>query len=343
MSGFSAHADEPELLDWLAGFAAGRSPGRRGRPASPACPQAGVCLVHGDPARPARRRWRPEGAGALGFEASTSRDLASAGGAGPEGDALGFEAYVPRWHETVTLDDRGVARAPRRLAGPVVARPRPPAAQAAAVGYDPPPQEEGPLAVTRLPARSPITADEIAADPRALPEGHPAPGAGVPRRVDLRLGDRARLLPRLDRRRAGGGGARARQLRPARRLRRERHPRPRPGRRDPRLLQRLPPPGDRGGGARVRQGRPLPVPLPRLDLRPRRAPHPGQAHRGPRGLQPRDLGPDADPRRDLAGLRLPLLRRRGHDARPADLHGRLVRPPRRLRARHGHACGGPRG
>ena len=47
--------------------------------------------------------------------------------------------------------------------------------------------------------------------------------------------------------------------------------------------------------------------------------------------------------RDVAGLRLPLLRRRGDDARPARLHGRLVRPPRRLRARHEHACGARRG
>ena len=39
--------------------------------------------------------------------------------------------------------------------------------------------------------------------------------------------------------------------------------------------------------------------------------HPGQAHRGPRGLQLRDLRPDADPLRDLAGLRVPVLRRRG--------------------------------
>ena len=44
---------------------------------------------------------------------------------------------------------------------------------------------------------------------------------------------------------------------------------------------------------------------------------PGPPHRGPRRLQPRDLRPDPHPDRDLAGLRLPVLRRRGDDARPA--------------------------
>ena len=38
-------------------------------------------------------------------------------------------------------------------------------------------------------------------------------------------------------------------------------------------------------------GRPLPVPLPRLDLRPRRQAHPRQAHRGPRRLHLRGLRP----------------------------------------------------
>ena len=88
----------------------------------------------------------------------------------------------------------------------------------------------------------------------------------------------------------------ARHLHPRRARRREHHRRPRPRRRAARLLQRLPPPrhGGRRGG--VRQGRPLPVPVPRLDLRPRRHAHPRQAHRGPRRLQLRAVRPRADPR-----------------------------------------------
>ena len=71
ISGFSAHADEPELLDWLAGFAAGKRPGTPGFPRR-------VFLVHGDPG--------PQ----VALE--------------PKVSALGFDAYVPHWHETVTLD-----------------------------------------------------------------------------------------------------------------------------------------------------------------------------------------------------------------------------------------------
>jgi metallo-beta-lactamase family protein len=71
VGGFSAHADEPELLDWLAGFARGRQPGAPGFPRR-------VFLVHGDPG--------PQEALA------------------PKVAALGFDVHVPRWHETVTLD-----------------------------------------------------------------------------------------------------------------------------------------------------------------------------------------------------------------------------------------------
>ena len=71
VGGFSAHADEPELLDWLAGFAAGRQPGAPGFPRR-------VFLVHGDPGPQAELE--------------------------PKVAALGFEVHVPRWHETVTLD-----------------------------------------------------------------------------------------------------------------------------------------------------------------------------------------------------------------------------------------------
>jgi len=78
VSGFSAHADEPELLDWLAGFAAGRSPGEAGRSAGAHGFPRRVFLVHGDPGPQA--------------------ELA------PKVTALGFDVYVPHWHETVALD-----------------------------------------------------------------------------------------------------------------------------------------------------------------------------------------------------------------------------------------------
>lgn len=71
VSGFSAHADEPELLDWIGDFVAGRRPG------DPGVPQR-VFLVHGDPGPQA--------------------ELA------PKVEALGLDVHVPRWHETVTLD-----------------------------------------------------------------------------------------------------------------------------------------------------------------------------------------------------------------------------------------------
>jgi metallo-beta-lactamase family protein len=66
ISGFSAHADESELLGWLRGFAKG---GRRPRR---------VFAVHGD----------PDAQAALA----------------PKIRALGFEAHIPKWHERVSLD-----------------------------------------------------------------------------------------------------------------------------------------------------------------------------------------------------------------------------------------------
>ena len=80
--------------------------------------------------------------------------------------------------------------------------------------------------------------------------------------------------------------------------------RPRPRRRPARLLQRLPPPRHGGRRGAVRQGRPVPVPVPRLDLRPRGQARPGQAHRGPRRLQPGGLRARARPAGDVAGVRL---------------------------------------
>jgi metallo-beta-lactamase family protein len=71
VNGFSAHADEPELLDWLGAFGEGRSPGEPGFPRR-------VFLVHGDPGPQAELL--------------------------PKVAALGFDVHVPHWHETVTLD-----------------------------------------------------------------------------------------------------------------------------------------------------------------------------------------------------------------------------------------------
>ena len=71
ISGFSAHADESELLDWLGHFAAGKQPGDPGYPRR-------VFLVHGDPE------------GQLALE--------------PKVRALGFATHVPHWHERVDLD-----------------------------------------------------------------------------------------------------------------------------------------------------------------------------------------------------------------------------------------------
>jgi metallo-beta-lactamase family protein len=70
LDGFSAHADEPELLDWLGGFIAGRRAGDPGVPSR-------VYLVHGDP--PAQEALQPK-----------VREL-------------GLEAIIPSWHETVPL------------------------------------------------------------------------------------------------------------------------------------------------------------------------------------------------------------------------------------------------
>jgi len=71
ISGFSAHADESELLDWVGSFAKGRAPGSPGYPRT-------VFLVHGDP------------------EAQVA--------IAPKVEALGFRVHVPTWREAVTLD-----------------------------------------------------------------------------------------------------------------------------------------------------------------------------------------------------------------------------------------------
>jgi metallo-beta-lactamase family protein len=71
ISGFSAHADESELLEWLARFGAGRRRGDAGFPRR-------VFLVHGDP------------------EAQAALE--------PKVKALGFDVHVPAWHEQVPLD-----------------------------------------------------------------------------------------------------------------------------------------------------------------------------------------------------------------------------------------------
>ena len=71
ISGFSAHADEGELLDWLRHFADGRRSGDKGFPQT-------VFLVHGDP------------------DAQIVME--------PKVQALGFQTKIPRWREVVTLD-----------------------------------------------------------------------------------------------------------------------------------------------------------------------------------------------------------------------------------------------
>jgi metallo-beta-lactamase family protein len=71
ISGFSAHADERELLDWLSNFARGKKPGSPGYPRR-------VFLVHGDP------------------EAQIAIE--------PKVQALGFATHIPHWREAVTLD-----------------------------------------------------------------------------------------------------------------------------------------------------------------------------------------------------------------------------------------------
>ena len=71
ISGFSAHADERELLEWLGRFVAGKRPGDPGYPRR-------VFLVHGDP------------------DAQIALE--------PKVRDLGFATHVPHWHEHVTLE-----------------------------------------------------------------------------------------------------------------------------------------------------------------------------------------------------------------------------------------------
>jgi Cft2 family RNA processing exonuclease len=71
ISGFSAHADESELLEWLSRFVDGKRPGDPGYPRR-------VFLVHGDP------------------EAQIALE--------PKVRELGLATHIPHWHERVTLD-----------------------------------------------------------------------------------------------------------------------------------------------------------------------------------------------------------------------------------------------
>ncbi|HEX5829193.1 MAG TPA: MBL fold metallo-hydrolase [Candidatus Limnocylindrales bacterium] len=71
IDGFSAHADEPELLDWLGNFTRGRRPGDAGVPKT-------VFLVHGDP--PAQEALAPKVR------------------------SLGVGVEVPAWLQTASLD-----------------------------------------------------------------------------------------------------------------------------------------------------------------------------------------------------------------------------------------------
>ena len=71
IDGFSAHADEPGLLDWIGAFAKGRRAGDAGFPRQ-------VFIVHGDP------------------DAEHALE--------PKVRALGFATKIPTWRERVTLD-----------------------------------------------------------------------------------------------------------------------------------------------------------------------------------------------------------------------------------------------
>ncbi len=71
ISGFSAHADESELLEWLSNFSRNKGPGDKGFPRR-------VFLVHGDP------------------EAQIAIE--------PKVKALGFDTKIPHWREVVVLD-----------------------------------------------------------------------------------------------------------------------------------------------------------------------------------------------------------------------------------------------
>ncbi len=71
ISGFSAHADESELLAWVANFTRGKRPGDPGWPKR-------VFLVHGDP------------------DAQAALE--------PKVRGLGLETLVPAWRQRVTLD-----------------------------------------------------------------------------------------------------------------------------------------------------------------------------------------------------------------------------------------------
>jgi Cft2 family RNA processing exonuclease len=71
IAGFSAHADEGELLDWIGRFTAGKRPGDSGFPRK-------VFLVHGDP------------------EAQTALE--------PKVRERGLQTHIPKWHQRVTLE-----------------------------------------------------------------------------------------------------------------------------------------------------------------------------------------------------------------------------------------------
>ena len=70
ISGFSAHADESELLAWVGNFATGKPPGGAGWPKT-------VFIVHGDP------------------DAQAALE--------PKIRALGLNTHIPIWHEIVEL------------------------------------------------------------------------------------------------------------------------------------------------------------------------------------------------------------------------------------------------
>ena len=159
-----------------------------------------------------------------------------------------------------------------------------------------------------------------------LEEGWTLPASLVRRRRRLRARARAHLLPRVDVRRARRVGGRAGLLlRSAHRSRAGRR-RAWLGRRPPRARERLPPPrASRRRGHRL--SRDAAVPVPRLDVRPRRDAATRSALGARARLRPLRAVAGARLRRHVGPVRLREPRSRGGAAR-----GR-ARPPARDRRR----------
>ena len=187
-----------------------------------------------------------------------------------------------------------------------------------------------------------LTADELATVRREYRVGVPPARADLPRPGGLRLGAGQHHAARLGR----GRAARRSIAEPGSFLVREVLDEsvlagPRPGRRDPRVLQRVPPPGHRGGGARVRH-RPSASSAPTTpgsttSTASSSAP---STPRTSRTSPSRATACAPIRHRDLAGLRVPVLRRRVGDAAAPGAARRPRRPVRAVRL-HDAALGAP--